>query len=386
MRIAQVVTLVSPDGAYGGPVRVAVNQLAALKASGHDVTLFSTHRGYEAPPAEIDGVRLVSYKARTVIPKVGFAGLASPALMARLRRDLAGFDVVHVHLARDLVTLPAAWLALRMGLPLVVQTHGMIDRSANLLAAPLDAVLTRPVLRRADRTLYLTERERQDLREVSRGKACLTELPNGVPIPPEPLDACARTSIEVLFLARLQARKKPRIFVEAATRLAAEFPEVTFTLVGPDEGEGPAVEKQIADSGVLSIAWEGALDPGWTLERMGRSSIYVLPSVDEPFPMTVLEAASAGLPCVVTNTCGLAPAIERWQAGTVVDDSVERLAAAIRELLSDVGVRKQKSRNARAMVQGEFGIGAVARRLEDAYEEITPTATHKPRAQHGRSW
>ena len=77
MRIAQVVTLVSPDGAYGGPVRVAVNQLAALKASGHDVTLFSTHRGYEAPPAEIDGVRLVSYKARTVIPKVGFAGLAS---------------------------------------------------------------------------------------------------------------------------------------------------------------------------------------------------------------------------------------------------------------------------------------------------------------------
>jgi hypothetical protein len=39
MRILQVVTLISPDGAYGGPARVALNPSAELIRRGHDVTL-----------------------------------------------------------------------------------------------------------------------------------------------------------------------------------------------------------------------------------------------------------------------------------------------------------------------------------------------------------
>lgn len=235
--------------------------------------------------------------------------------------------------------------------------------------------MTRPVLRRADRTLYLTERERRDLEQVSRGEARLTELTNGVPVPPVDLAGEEKSSVEVLFLARLHARKRPGVFVEAARRLAVEYPDVAFTLVGPDEGEGAAVQKQIADAGISTIGWEGALDPDRTLDRMRRASIYVLPSVDEPFPMSVLEAASCGLPCVVTDTCGLARAVDRWCAGAVVDDSTEMLVGAIRELLTDGRVRQERARNARAMVQEEFGIGAVARGLETVYADVTATAS-----------
>lgn len=374
MKIAQIVTLVSPDGAYGGPIRVAVNQLRELAESGHAVRLFSTHRGYAAAPTELLGVPLTTRAARTVLPGIGFAGLASLSLLALLRRELPRYDVVHVHLARDLVTLPAARLALGLGLPVVLQTHGMIDASSRAMARPLDALMTRPVLRRAGRTLYLTQREKNDLERVSGGAARLAELPNGVPLPAGDRPEAEESSIEVLFLARLQARKRPGVFVEAARRLTAEFPDVRFTLVGPDEGEGAAVQRQIAGSDGSTITWEGALDPDRTLERMRRSSIYVLPSVDEPFPMSVLEAASCGLPCVVTRSCGLAPAVDRWRAGTVVDDSTAMLVSAIRELLTDEQARREKSHNATAMVRGEFGIGAVARRLEGIYADVTAAA------------
>ena len=45
MRILQVATLFTPDGEYGGPVRVAMNQALALAAAGHEVTLAGAARG-----------------------------------------------------------------------------------------------------------------------------------------------------------------------------------------------------------------------------------------------------------------------------------------------------------------------------------------------------
>src|SRR5437867_204758 len=56
MRILQVVTLLSPDGAYGGVARVALNQSAELIGRGHDVTVAAATRGYEVVPEELDGV------------------------------------------------------------------------------------------------------------------------------------------------------------------------------------------------------------------------------------------------------------------------------------------------------------------------------------------
>lgn len=381
MRVAQVVTLISPDGAYGGPVRVAVNQLTALAAAGHDVTLFATHRGYASPPSEIDGVPLVSYPARTILPKVGFAGLGSPALVARLSRELADFDVVHVHLARDLVTLPAAWVALRKGVPLVVQTHGMIDRSANLLAAPLDAVLTRPVLAAASTAFYLTEQEAVDLREVSGERIQLQQLVNGVPkshkraLPNE-------EDTEVLFLARLHPIKRARIFLLAALQLTLEFPQVRFSLVGPDEGTGHEVRQIIEAAHNPNIRWEGPLAPGATLARMAEASIYVLPSIEETFPMTVLEAASIGIPVVISRSCGLAPQVTAFDAGRVFGGSVNELVEVLRPLLADRDSRLATGANALRMSIELFDMERVAATLGETYETARGTSAHRKGIDH----
>ena len=79
MRILQVVTLLSPDGAYGGPARVALNQSAELIRRGHDVTVAAATRGYRVPPTELNGVPVRLFAARTLLPGTGFAGMGAPA-------------------------------------------------------------------------------------------------------------------------------------------------------------------------------------------------------------------------------------------------------------------------------------------------------------------
>ncbi|MBK5249133.1 MAG: hypothetical protein JJE50_06815, partial [Actinomycetales bacterium] len=74
MRIISVVTLFSPDGAYGGPTRVAVNQAAALRRLGHQVVIAAGGRGYAHPPEHVHGVPLRLFPVRTAVPGTGFAG------------------------------------------------------------------------------------------------------------------------------------------------------------------------------------------------------------------------------------------------------------------------------------------------------------------------
>jgi glycosyltransferase involved in cell wall biosynthesis len=362
MRILQVVSLLSPDGAFGGPVRVALNQSAALIREGHEVTVAAGTRGYPVPPVESDGVPLRLFPARTVIPLLGFSGMAAPGLLRWARAHLERFDVVHIHLGRDLMVMPVAALAHRRGVPYVLQTHGMVIPSGNPLAGPLDALWTRRLLKDAAAVLYLTDVERRQLREVARGELRLVHIPNGVP--EYPGGGPHTGTPEVLFLARLHPRKRPVLFVEMARKMLDAGVRARFTLVGPDEGEGPAVLAAIGDDS--RITWEGPVDPQDAPQRLARASTYVLPSELEPYPMTVLEAMSVGVPVVVCGDCGLAPAVRESSSGQVADGTVDGLAAAVGSVLADSNAYGQR---ARVAARRDFSMSAVADRLTTVYRQ-----------------
>lgn len=374
MRILQVVTLISPDGAYGGPVRVALNQVRQLRAEGHEAILAAGAKGFDGPlPTDIDGVSVRLFPARQIVPGAGYAGLAAPGLAAFVARHAPRADIVHLHLARDLVQAPAVLAVLaRARRRLVVQTHGMVVPSHHPFAGPLDLTTIRPALRAAGAVLALTEVEAAELRRVEPGLGPVTILPNG--LPPQDVRACPAASQEVLFLARLAPRKRPVAFVEAARIVADHVPEATFSIVGPDEGEAAQLEHMLReDDAGGRVFLEGALPPGQTAARMARAGIYVLPAVDEPFGMTVLEAMAVGLPTVVLDDCGLADEV-RATEGEVVDQSVERLAAAIIALLHDPDRRARSGKLGVRRVAERHSIAAVTRHLLADYDRVQGAA------------
>ncbi|MET9688391.1 glycosyltransferase [Streptomyces sp. NPDC006514] len=369
MRVLHAVTLHSPSHAFGGPVRVALNLAKGLRARGHEARLLALGEGFDQWPTAVEGVPAQLFPARRLLP-LGFSGMTSPALLASAGRLVRDADVVHVHLARDLVTLPVALAALRAGKPLVLQTHGMVDPSEKLLAKVLDAVAVRRLLRGADAVLYLTPHEREGLDAVVGAPplAQAVRLVNGTPAQEErpPLSGPPR----ILYSARLQARKRPVDFVDAAPAVLAAHPDAHFVVAGPDEGELAAVRARIGALGLADrFTVPGALSSAEVLTELRRAHVYVLPSVDEPFPMSVLEALSVGVPTVVTHSNGLARDIARTGAGHAVDPGPAGVATAVLDLL-DPTANHEASRSARELAAKSFSMDAVLDTLLPVYEGI----------------
>lgn len=368
MRILQVATLFSPDGLYGGPTRVALNQSAELISRGHEVTITGAARGYGSLPAQLNGIPAKLFAARSILGRSGFAWTYAPGLTAWLRENWTGFDTVHVHFARDLVVMPVAAAARRREIPYVLQTHGMVVPTDHPLAAPLDRMWTRSILRDASAVFFLDSSERELLRSVAGPDLRLVELGNGVPdYAPSRSNRVPGRVPEVLFAARMHARKRPLVFVDMAKELLDSGLDARFTLVGSDEGEGTALRAALDED--PRITWEGALSPDAIPARMAEADVYVLPSVREPFPMSVLEAMSVGLPVVVTDDCGLAPIVEQSGCGVVTDPSVRGLVAAVGSILRDRSRARSIGRRGREVVLERFGMRRVGDRLVSTYTD-----------------
>ena len=81
-------------------------------------------------------------------------------------------------------------------------------------------------------------------------------------------------------------------------------------------------------------------------EYMFASDIFVLPSLSEGLPVTILEALAAGLPIVTTNVRGLPEIVKNGENGFTVDpQNPTQLAERIMFLLSNNELRQKISAN-----------------------------------------
>ncbi|WP_433889064.1 glycosyltransferase [Streptomyces sp. CA-111067] len=382
MKVLHVVTLHTPTNDFGGPTRVALNLSRGLRDKGVDARIATLGDKFDGPlPTEVEGVPAFVHQARHVLPAFEVSGITSPGLLAKARRMVKGADVVHVHLMRDLITLPFALIALEAGVPLVVQTHGMIDPTEKLFARAVDVLGMKRVLRRADAILHLTAMERDGVQAVVPDTPLDTfhRLVNGVTLQDRRPDREEGRPPTVLYLARVQKRKRPEDFVSAMPTVLAKYPDARFVLAGPDTGDltGPmrelAAELGVADS----LECVGALGHQQVLERLRGSDVYVLPSVVEPFAVSILEAMSVGLPVVVTKTGGLSPDVEAAGAGRITDsdpdaDNGPLVGQAILELL-DPAANAEASQAAWQLIHDRFSIGAVVDDLLGVYESVART-------------
>lgn len=364
MKIVQFVSYVSVDGAFGGPVAVATAQAEELARQGHEVTLLAGWDGKAS--LSIPGVKVILAPVQR-IPGAGFSGLRSRRVRSWIRTNARQIDVMHIHAGRHLVDLELARAARRLGVPYFLQTHGMISSRRRSAVRVLDKLVTSPAIRGARSVFTLTDAEESELAALFPG-AGLTPVRNGVaPASLDTLDVDGFRENEVLFIARLHPRKRVMAFAEMASLVSVDHPELSFVVIGPDEGDLGRLSEYIRSHPETRLTYEGSLPPGRAAQRLVGAAAFVLPSRGEVFPMTVLEAMSVGTPVVLTQDCGIAADLRLRGAALVSDGSPTSLRDQLESVLTSQGLRARLTDAMGLALQDRYSIANVVSELLQHY-------------------
>jgi sugar transferase (PEP-CTERM/EpsH1 system associated) len=103
---------------------------------------------------------------------------------------------------------------------------------------------------------------------------------------------------------------------------------------------------------------------------LARADVFVLPSLSEGVPVTLLEAMATGLPGIATEVGGNAEVIVHGATGYLVPTRApEVIAAALLGLRNDQAALDRLGRAARARAVNAFGLAAMVERYEALYLE-----------------
>jgi glycogen synthase len=250
--------------------------------------------------------------------------------------DLGDADVVHVH--DWFGTEGAVALARRIGRPLLMTVHSTeYDRS---LGHPWGHILDREQhgIDAADRVIAVSRHLRQQLIDRYGADAGKIRVIYNAVRPSERLAQIDPHRRVVLYVGRLAAMKGVDTFLRAAARVVPVFPDVLFVIAG----EGSEYSRLLHLTAALGIG-ERVMFLGRVSEEereilLSGSSVFVLPSVVEPFGIAALEAMAAGVPTIVSKTSGVA----EISSGVFRVDfwDVEEFASRIAELLEYPTLRR----------------------------------------------
>lgn len=242
-------------------------------------------------------------------------------------------------------------LAQELGLPLVCHDHDL-DEIRSCRSLPARRRHLARVCLAAEAVLVPSRRLRTELDRVAPG-ACTVVVPNGAD--PDPIRAAPTSDLIVLCVGGFYPRKQVPSLVDAFAVVARRHPGVRLRVVG-DGADRRAVEAAIARHGLeRSVVLLGQLPHDRVQAEMRRAAVFALLSRDEPFGVVYLEALAAGVPVVCFDDAGVTDVIEDRVHGRIVArGDVEAAAAAIGELLGDMGARLR---------MGEAGRRLVAERL-----------------------
>jgi N-acetyl-alpha-D-glucosaminyl L-malate synthase BshA len=184
----------------------------------------------------------------------------------------------------------------------------------------------------------------------------------------------ARSKPILMHVSNFRTVKRVRDVIRIYAEVNRELPSVLVMIGdGPDR---PAAEEEARLLGVEhSVSFLGKLDQIAPL--LAAADLFLLPSQNESFGLSALEALASGVPVVGSNAGGLPEVVRDGETGTLcaVGD-VAGMAAASVEILRDPGRWSEMSHLAAADARERFARDAIVSKYESLYRDtLTPINT-----------
>lgn len=344
---------------YGGAEHAAGQLARVAAASGRwEVQVLTSDIGGRLPAAESQsGVEIVRVPVRkrhwarhTVLELISFL-IAARRYVPRTRPDWVLGNC----------TLPGGAVARRIALqysaPYAVVLQGSDVPGYQNSRFGLAYQLTKPWVRRiwqdAARVIAVGEPLR-DLALLTWPEGRIEVIPNGVDVDrfrpsesPQPKGAGA--SLLIMVVAQLIERKGLHHLIAALAQLPDSLQgRLRLSLCGT----GPckdALHRQAKEAGLAQqVEFAGLVPYDQVPARLQQADLFVLPSLQEGLPLSLLEAMACGLPVIATKVGGIPELVRDGTNGLLVPAGhVGALAEALTRLLADSLERQRMAKAAR---------------------------------------
>lgn len=341
----------------GGVENVVRQEATRLAAAGNQVTVLTS--GPRSSESVEEGVTVVRVGSWNGLEPHGIPfPVPVPTIVAKARRWAQWADVVHVH-DSFYMTSWSGWIgAASTGTPMVATQHVALSehpvKAVEAIQRMVYALVGKRVVRTAHTVFTINTRGADFARSLGADAEAVRHLPNGVdtelfrPVRPGSDEQSAERAklglpedkVLAFFVGRLLAKKGLEILLEARD------PAYDLVFAGPGDSE---VLKCGSD-----VHYLGSLTPAELAAAYRACDIFVLPTMNEGFPLTVQEAMSSGLPVVTTDDPGYASYNLDPERVALTPREAERVRDRLRELALDPGLREVMGGYSRAYAEKEF--------------------------------
>jgi len=162
---------------------------------------------------------------------------------------------------------------------------------------------------------------------------------------------------DLVCVAKASPQKNLNALFRALHHLQQQGLSLSLLLIGVAARD--SVLRRMAQEFRLNVSFVERLENSELPGYLNRARAFILPSLYEGHPKTLLEAMSCGLPCIGTNVVGIRDDLKHQANGYLCATDSESLAEAIRTVLSDAHMAQALGQNARRYIIDNYSLAKV---------------------------
>lgn len=366
MNILRVVAHLYPSSVGG--VELHAHEMSKEMAKlGHNVTVFTT-----ALDSNLKNEFTHGYKIRRFKPLMKFLGNSiTPTMFFDIEFEKNNFDIIHAHSHLNFSTNLSV-LSRKMGyIPLVITNHGLNSQTAPEWFQNLyTATVTKWTFGVADKIICYTKTEKQKLIDLGIKPKKIAVIHNGIDIDMFiPGNNLSQNNVQLLWIGRFIHGKGVDYLIEAFKLLTSKHSDLKLLMIG----RGPDKERIKAKIQALKldrcITIKDFIPNDEIVKLYQSCNVFVLPSLEEGVPRTILEAMSCGVPVVCSNLPQLVDIVK--DGGFLVPTKdPQALADKLSDILSDETLAAKMGQSGRENIIRNYSWKDTVEKTLQLYSEL----------------